>query len=219
MTPTVFLAAFLVLATAHVVSEGFKYMPGRYFVKPLLMPALALYYMASAETPNPFMIAAIAFGWLGDIFLMIPDPEKTRRYFRPGLVAFLLGHVFYIVVFASYVSGMDDFPAPAWLLLIPYIATGAFGYRLIGPHAGAMKKAILAYTVIFVVMGAVTVLPMGTAALPGVLTAMAGAFVFMISDIINAYNKFAREIANERVYTMSTYLAGQLLLVQGYLMF
>ncbi len=84
MTPTVFLAAFIVLATAHVVSEGFKYMPGRYFVKPRLMPALALYSMASAETPNPFMIAAIAFGWLGDIFLMIPDPEKTRRYFRPG---------------------------------------------------------------------------------------------------------------------------------------
>ncbi len=219
MTPTIFLALFIALAAAHVISEGFKFMPGRYFVKPLLMPTLALYYLISAETPNAFMIAAIGFGWLGDIFLMIPDPQKTRRYFRPGLVAFLLGHVFYIVVFASYVPGMENFPAAAWLILIPYIATGAFGYRLIGPHAGAMKKAILAYTVIFVVMGAVTVLPMGSASPVGVLTAMAGAFVFMVSDIINAYNKFAREIANERVYTMSTYLAGQLLLVQGYLMY
>ncbi|HSV97775.1 MAG TPA: lysoplasmalogenase [Spirochaetota bacterium] len=219
MTPTVLLVVFIALAAAHVVSEGFKYMPGRYFVKPLLMPALALYYLFSTEAPNGFMLAAIGFGWLGDIFLMVPDPDKTRRYFRPGLVAFLLGHVFYIIVFASYISGMERFPAAAWLLLVPYIATGVFGYRLIGPHAGAMKKAILAYTVIFVAMGAATVLPMGSALLGGVLTAMAGSFVFMVSDIINAYNKFAREIANERVYTMSTYLAGQLLLVQGYLMF
>lgn len=219
MTPTIPLVLFIVLAAAHVISEGFTFMPGRYFIKPLLMPALALYYLFAAETPNAFMLAAVGFGWLGDIFLMIPDPQKTRRYFRPGLVAFLLGHVFYIVVFASYVPGMENFPPAAWLFLIPYAATGAFGYRLIGPHAGAMKKAILAYTVIFVVMGAVTVLPMGTATLAGVLTAMAGAFVFMVSDIINAYNKFAREIPNERVYTMSTYLAGQLLLVHGYLMF
>jgi len=219
MTPTIPLVLFIVLAATHVVSEGFTFMPGRYCIKPLLMPALALYYISAAETPNAFMLAAVGFGWLGDIFLMIPEPQKTRRYFRPGLVAFLLGHVFYIVVFASYGPGMENFPAAAWLLLIPYAAPGAFGYRLIGPHAGSMKKAILAYTVIFVVMGAVTVLPMGTATLAGVLTAMAGAFVFMISDIINAYNKFAREIANERVYTMSTYLAGQLLLVHGYLMF
>ncbi len=219
MTPTILLALFIALAAAHVISEGFAFMPGRYFVKPLLMPALALYYLIAAETPNAFMIAAITFGWLGDICLMIPDPEKTRRYFRPGLVAFLLGHVFYIVVFASYACGMGMFPPAAWLLLVPYIATGAFGYRLIGPHAGAMKKAILAYTVIIAVMGTATVLPLGTASLAGVLTAMAGAFVFIVSDITNAYNKFAREIAHERVYTMSTYLAGQLLLVQGYLMF
>lgn len=219
MTPTNLLVLFVALAAAHVVSEGFKFMPGRYFIKPLLMPALALYYLSSAETPSWFMMAAIGFGWLGDIFLMIPDPEKTRRYFRPGLVAFLLGHLFYIVVFASYVPGLENFPAAAWLLLLPYAATGVIGYRLIGPHAGAMKKAILAYSIIIALMGAVTVLPMGTAELSGVLTAMAGAFVFMVSDIINAYNKFAREIANERVYTMSTYLAGQLLLVLGYLGF
>ncbi len=216
---TVFLVLFIALAVVHVVSEGFSFMPGRYFIKPLLMPSLALYYLSSAESPNPFTIAAIAGGWLGDIFLMIPDPQKTRKYFRPGLVAFLLGHILYIAVFIPYAADMARFPAAGWLLLPPYIATGVFGFRLIGPHAGAMKNAILAYVVIFVVMGAATVFPMGTASLRGVLLAMAGAFIFMVSDIINAYNKFAREIPNERVYTMGTYLVGQFLLVQGYLLF
>ncbi len=37
--------------------------------------------------------------------------------------------------------------------------------------------------------------------------------------ILNVFGKFVREIPNERFYTMITYLAGQFLLVQGYLLF
>ena len=48
---------------------------------------------------------------------------------------------------------------------------------------------------------------------------MAGAFVFMVSDTLNAYNRFVREIPFERLLTMGTYLGGQFLLVQGYLLF
>jgi len=46
---------------------------------------------------------------------------------------------------------------------------------------------------------------------------MIGALVFIISDTINAFNKFAKEIPYERLYTMSTYLLGQFLLVLGFL--
>lgn len=37
--------------------------------------------------------------------------------------------------------------------------------------------------------------------------------------IINVFNKFAREIRNERVYIMDSYLAGHLFLVWGFLFF
>ena len=104
------------------------------------MPALALYYVASAAQPNPILIAAIVCGWLGDIFLIV-------------------------------------------------------------------------------LMGASTVPPLGSVSTAGAITAMAGAFVFMVSDTLNAYNRFVREIPLERLYTMGTYLVGQFLLVQGYLFF
>jgi len=218
MTFVTLFAPFIVLSLVHVVSEAVGFMPGRWYVKPLLMPALAFAYLRAAEGPNPLLLAALAFGWLGDIFLMIPDPEKTRRYFRPGLAAFLLGHLFYIAVFASWAPGMRNFPARGWLLFIVYAATGVAGYRLVGPHAGGMRKAILAYSVIIAAMGGAAAMPLGAARSAGVVIAMAGAFIFMVSDIINAYNKFAREIRNERVWTMSSYLTGQLLLVWGYLL-
>ncbi len=217
--PVIFLAFFTATAIAHLAAEAVSSLPGRFATKPFLVLSLALYYACSAVSVNWLMLAALAGGWLGDIFLMIPDPQKTRRWFRPGLAAFLLGHVFYIAVFASYAGNAGNVPAWGWCALPVYLAAGAVGFRLIAPHAGKMRPAIVAYIVIIVLMGAATVLPLGAVRLQGALLAMAGALVFMVSDTVNAYNKFAREITHERLYTMSTYLGGQFLIVQGYLMF
>lgn len=219
MTPTVLLVTFFILFAAHVSGEALKFMPVRYATKPLLMPSLALYYIFSAQGPEIFMIAAIAGGWLGDIFLMIPDPAKTRRFFKPGLVAFLLGHIFYMIVFASRFSSLEMIPPYGWLIALLFLATGITAFNIIRPHAGPMLRAIAAYVIIIVLMGISTIAPLGSVTLAGAATAMTGAFIFMISDTLNAYNRFVREIPNERIYTMATYLLGQFLLVKGYLLF
>jgi len=215
----IFLVLFIIFSLAHLISEAAWSLAGRYITKPFLMPTLALYYTASTAQPNPVLVAAIACGWIGDIFLMIPDPQKTRRYFKPGLVAFLLGHLLYTAVFTAYLPRASSVPAWGWCALAVYFTAGAVGYRLIAPHTGKMLPAIIAYIIIIVLMGVSTVLPLGSVSTTGAITAMAGALVFMVSDTINAYNKFAREIPLERLYTMSTYLGGQFLLVQGYLLF
>ncbi|PKL38836.1 MAG: hypothetical protein CVV44_08180 [Spirochaetae bacterium HGW-Spirochaetae-1] len=219
MTSTVFLVIFFAFSIAHVAGEGFKLMPARYITKPFLMPSLALYYAFSAQEPSIIMIAAIAGGWLGDIFLMIPDPQKTRRFFKPGLVAFLLGHILYIAVFVACFSSLDIIPFYGWLIALLYLVTGIFAFNSIRPHAGPMLKAIAAYVIIIILMGISTVVSLGSVSLTGSAIAMVGAYIFMISDTLNAYNRFVKEIPNERVYTMSTYLLGQFLLIQGYLLF
>lgn len=214
-----FLVIFIVFSLAHLAAEALLSRTGRYFTKPLLMPALALYYVSSLTQPNPFLIAALVFGWLGDVFLMLPDPQNTRRYFKPGLIAFLLGHILYIAVFAPYFPRMAAVPLWGWVVLMLFAAGGAAGYLLIIPHAGKMKPAITAYIIIIVLMGASTILPLGSVGVWGAVTAMAGAFVFMVSDTLNAYNRFVKEIPFERLFTMGAYLAGQFLLVQGILFF
>lgn len=215
----IILFIFIIFSFAHIACEAVRSMTGRYITKPFLMPLLLLYYMASAAQLNFILIAALTCGWLGDIFLMIPDPRKTRRYFKPGLAAFLLGHILYIIVFAAYLPRASNVPAWGWGFLAVYLAAGVAGYRLIAPHAGRMLPAIMAYIIIIVLMGASTVLPLGSVPTAAAVTVMAGAFVFMVSDTLNAYNRFVREIPLERLFTMGTYLAGQFLLVQGYLLF
>ncbi len=150
---------------------------------------------------------------------MLPDPQNTRRFFKPGLIAFLLGHILYIVLFAAYLPRAASVPVWGWTALAGFVAAGAVAYRLIIPHAGKMLPAIIAYIIIIVLMGASTVLPLGSVHTIGAVTAMVGAFIFMVSDTLNAYNRFVGEIPCERIFTMATYLAGQFLLVQGYLWF
>ncbi len=219
MLQSIFLTMFVLFSLLHLLGEAMKKLPVRYATKPFLLVSLAAYYCVSADTINWMMTGAILCGWLGDIFLMIPDPEKTRKYFKPGLAAFLLGHVLYTVVFAASFSGCDVFPSLGWGLFLPYILMGAAGFLLVKPHAGKLLGAFAAYVIIIVIMGFSTVLPLGGVTFKGVSFAMAGSFIFIISDTLNGYNKFAREIPNERIYTMSTYLVGQFLLVYGYLHF
>jgi len=213
------LIFFILISAAHLVAEAMGSKMGRYLTKPLLMPALGLYYVASAAQPNLLLLAATVCGWLGDVFLMLPDPQNTRRFFKPGLIAFLLGHILYIVLFAAYLPLAASVPVWGWTALVGFVAVGAVGYRLIIPHAGKMLPAIIAYIIIIILMGASTVLPLGSVRTIGAVTAMVGALVFMVSDTLNAYNRFVREIPYERVLTMGTYLAGQFFLVQGYLWF
>lgn len=210
---------FIGFSLLHIMGEAMEKLPLRYATKPFLLSSLAGYYFFSAGEINYLLLTAVLFGWMGDIFLMIPDPDKTRKYFKPGLAAFLLGHIFYTAVFATFVSRIHNFPLYGWFLFIPFIITGAIGFILVKPHAGKLLGAFIAYVIIIVVMGFSTVLPLGSVALKGNIMAMIGALVFIISDSINGYNKFAREIPHERVYTMTTYVVGQFLLVQGYLLF
>ncbi|MBF9016785.1 MULTISPECIES: lysoplasmalogenase [unclassified Oceanispirochaeta] len=209
---------FIVFSLLHVGGEAVKYRPLRYLSKPFLMPSLALFYILNAQNPSVVLIAAIAGGWLGDLFLMIPDKSDKKLFFKLGLAAFLIGHLFYAAAF----FGQGSFKFKS--VMAPVAALAMIGYCLIifiklKPHMGKLFVPITVYIVVIAVMGISTTLCLSTQELSPALTAVFGAFVFIISDTVNAWNRFAYEIPNERVHTMNTYLTGQFLLVLGFLQF
>jgi uncharacterized membrane protein YhhN len=188
----------------------------RYTTKPLLMPLLACVYILDNNNLDWWVVLGIAGGFIGDMCLMIPDPEKTKRFFKIGLISFLLGHLFYIIALIL----MTDFSKYEWWsisLTIPYIAIGVIVYPRLIKHTGKMKIPVTVYLIVIIFMGISTTFLWGSSETIGIILLMMGAFVFIISDTINAFNKFAKEIPNERLYTMSTYLIGQFLLILGFL--
>jgi uncharacterized membrane protein YhhN len=209
---------FIVLSLLHIGGEAVKYRPLRYLTKPFLMPALALFYILNVQNPSGMLIAAIAGGWLGDLFLMIPDKSDKKLFFKLGLVAFLFGHLFYAAAFLGKGSfRFDSIMASVFALLM--IAFCLIVFIKLKPHMGKLFIPITVYIVVIALMGISTTLCFSTQDLSPVLIAVIGAIVFMISDTMNAWNRFAKEIPNERVHTMNTYLSGQFLLVLGFLQF
>ncbi|MHA2016743.1 MAG: lysoplasmalogenase [Promethearchaeota archaeon] len=193
----------------------------RYISKPLLMPLLAGFYISYNLNLNSdlnlWVILGIAGGFFGDVSLMIPDPDKTKGFFKIGLISFLLGHIFYIVALLQMAAGFSRFQWWSLVLTIPYIAIGVIVYPKLTKHTGKMTIPVTLYLVVIVLMGVCTTFLWGCCEPIGVIILMIGALLFIISDTINAFNKFAKEIPFERLYTMSTYLLGQFLLILGFL--
>lgn len=213
---------FCIFGGAHVLGEILliKKIKGamaiRFMTKPFIMPLLAVYYVVAARELNWWLFAGIIGGFGGDFFLMIPDPEKTRKWFRLGLISFLLGHIFYIVAFVQAAKGFHNFIWWSVFLAIPYVLFGAIVSPRLIRHTGKMTIPVMIYVIVIVVMGICATFLWGAGRAEGVMLLMVGALIFMISDAVNAFNKFAKEIPNERIYTMSTYIIGQFLIVYGY---
>ena len=88
-------------------------------------------------TFRTLLLAALAFSLIGDVFLMVGG------FFIPGLVSFLIAHLFYIAVFRH---GVPWFPSR--IALACTLGAAALLYTVLFPSLGAvLKVAVLAYAV------------------------------------------------------------------------
>jgi uncharacterized membrane protein YhhN len=154
---------------------------------------------------------------VGDVFLLWLD-----RFFVFGLVAFLLAHLAYLVGFNT--------PLPQfslWSLLLALIvglgAVRVIRRLLTGVHASGesrMAIPVAIYGVVITLMLLSALLTLSDTnwnALASVAVAL-GAFLFYLSDIVLAWNKFLAPIKNGRVLNIGLYHAGQFLLIAGVVM-
>lgn len=132
-----------------------------------VVPALAL--AAGLARPHPALALAFACYALGDYFLL----DKGRR-FLPGLGAFLVGHLVFVVAVAA---------APSPMLLLPglAVAAGMCGALWRGLH-GRLRVAVPVYALALVAL-------LVAAEALGPL-AVAGAAVFLVSDALLALQRF-----------------------------
>ena len=92
------LYAYGLIALLHGLSIFLHWDLLRFITKPLLMIFLLVYFLGlsgSSKNNRQWIIAALFFSWLGDIFLM----NKGDDFFMAGLAAFLVAHLCYIVFF------------------------------------------------------------------------------------------------------------------------
>lgn len=151
----------------------------------------------------------LILGAAGDVLLQFMDcrPKDREPFFRAGLGAFLIGHVFYIVAFAllGRVTG--------WAVLLAAVLFAAlfllqFPARM---DLKGQKVPVYAYAAVISVMTAFAVLSFGAGA-RGALVGLGG-ILFLVSDAILALIFFSplRE-KSLPTWNLITYYVAQILL-------
>ncbi|MBN2157002.1 MAG: lysoplasmalogenase [Candidatus Lokiarchaeota archaeon] len=218
------LVIFGIDAVLHLLSE-YQKIKGKsgvimeYLTKPLLMPLLAAFYvvsaLANAISINWWFVVGILGGFLGDFFLLI-DQKRNKLMFKLGLIAFLFGHIFYFIAF--FIRGWDFAAFQWWSLIIGalFVVYGVILAPILLKHTGKMSLPVGIYLVIIVLMGVSASALIGIISTMGIVFLIIGAWLFIISDTFNAIGRFVKPIRYERIYTMFTYILGQLFIVLGF---
>jgi uncharacterized membrane protein YhhN len=206
-TPAIALgAAALVSAILAVWSEAASRRRVHHIAKPLTT-ALIIAVAAVAAVPAPaaykaFVLAGLGFSLLGDIALMFPE-----KWFTAGLVAFLAAQVLYILAFRP----QPGHP-PSAMTFLPFVLFGLLMFFLLAPHLGPLKFPVFVYVAAITTMAGLAAARYVDRGGTKPLLAFAGAVLFLISDSVLAYDRFARKVPGARILVLATYFPAQLLI-------
>ncbi|HEU0031560.1 MAG TPA: lysoplasmalogenase [Kofleriaceae bacterium] len=158
-------------------------------------------------------------GCAGDLALLVSgsyrgrEPEQQRAWFGYGLVAFLLGHMAYVIGFSTVVPPTRWLTAGSWFALAPIVVT-ALVVRWLWPHLGSLRPAVASYIAVITVMviAAIAVWRAAPAPLVNRELLAGGAMLFFASDLAVARDTFVTASWTNRAWGLPAYYAGQLMI-------
>lgn len=134
---------------------------------------------------GPWLLwGALIASAVGDAFLA----GKPERWLLPGMAAFFLAHVFYVVLFWQLGEAGEGWNLPVKIAQTALVVAGAFYIRWLVPWIGKpMRLPVILYGAVILMMGAAAI------ALPGAFWPVTiGALMFIASDSILAHQLFCR---------------------------
>lgn len=207
-------ALFILIALGYLLTIIFNFEVATFYLKPfLLLPLLVATIFSETFSHKSILFAALAFCWAGDVLLLFANMDGI--FFILGLVAFLIGHLFYILLFIEMIKSSGKkvrLNAPFLILILLYLL--AF-YWLMSPRLGAMLVPVMVYAIVissmlycaFILR---SVIPKATA-----FFILSGAIAFVVSDSILAVNKFYTPLPLSGFLIMITYIYAQGAIVWG----
>jgi len=152
--------------------------------------------------PGRLLGLGLVFSGVGDILLELP----FKGLFEAGMGAFILAHLFYIVLFFRHPRLTRGRGAVMGVMVVSTLGFAVFLFPVLGP----MKLPIYVYLSV--------ILCMGISACAGEKNhnlVIAGAAFFIFSDALIAYTRFVSPLADSSLWVMLTYYGAQALLAAG----
>ena len=198
------LAAMALCAALAIASAPWALgLPALNFVFKPLATLLLIAWAWPRGTGMPaerrWVLIGLACSWVGDVALLWP-----RQGFLPGLVSFLLAHLAYLVAFTRQ-HRLAARP-------LPFVAYGLVAvlvlWRLWPGIPAALQVPVVAYVLCLASMAAQAAVLWRRGTPRGALLAVGGA-LFMLSDALLAFNKFAAALPMASLWILATYWLAQ----------
>ncbi|MDP3227946.1 MAG: lysoplasmalogenase family protein [Acidovorax sp.] len=212
------MALMLQSAALATATSALGFTEWHWLFKPLTM-VIALILIATSAYPSGtrgqfglktmcLLAAALGGSLAGDVFLMFPG------YFIPGLVSFLVAHLFYVALFKQ---GQRWFAHRGALVATLGIGLAMYAFLWAGGLPPPLRAPVGVYVLVIALMAAQAI---GRAQVlrdgPSLRVAI-GAGFFMLSDSLLATNRFVMPLPMAQVGVLATYYAAQALIVSGWL--
>lgn len=186
----------------------------------LLMPILFLVWKSNGgwqKDIGRLVAISLFFSWIGDALLTFSS--RGILFFGSGLFAFLLAHLFYIIVFLKENKRVDklSFFGQKPFFVWPFLLIGVALIYIYYPGLGDLKIPVICYATCIVAMFAASFNRINNVPRNAWILTFFGAFLFVFSDSIIGYSKFVQPIKNSSFLIMLTYILGQGLIVCGLL--
>lgn len=206
-----FLFIIISFAEITLIANGNESL--RIFTKPLIIPTLAAIYLFGTTVKiNIFkdaILLGLLFSWIGDILL------QMKGLFIPGLISFLIAHLFYIRFFISTNSEQQSFFKLRPVMLLAVMAYLIELMYLLWPFLGDMKIPVLCYGITISVMLSGALWQYQKLEYRTSIFLILGAGFFVLSDSILAFTKFRQTFESAGILIMTTYIVAQHFIVHG----
>ncbi len=206
-----FVLAFYIV---YLITVWVKIPDVNFYLKPFLIPSLIMYATTrSYFSGKEILMQALVFSTLGDILLLFSDYNDF--FFISGLISFLIAHIFYIRLFLKKIKSSFSYP---WVF-VSLALIGIYLFYFLSTmweKLGTMKIPVTIYALVISTMLFAVIQVFVSKTLKKGEILLLGAFLFVVSDSLLAWNMFYQEIAQASFWIMSTYLFAQLFLVAGW---
>jgi len=200
----ILILAGIVFALVFIAGEVIDSYPLRLAARPIPVLLMALYLLLEPDKGRFqwLVIMGLLFGAIGDFFL-----EYSPNTFLYGLVAFLIGHIFYILAF------LTDCRRPAWgVAIFAYLyGVAIFSFLDMG-DMGDLILPVLIYVIVMATMlwRAAVRFHAPNVNLASAKAGLLGAIFFVASDSLLAISLFIYELPYASIAVILVYWIGQL---------
>ena len=187
------------------------------FLMPLLSGVYFFFLSASAagHSYQRYVAFALALHTFGDICLLFPR-DKSRHMFYLGMLSFFAGHIFYTLWFSSADVGHTKRWSIIVLILCIILEYLIFRQLMLGPRKYAPILVPYSFGLCAIAVSIASTAGNGSP-LYATFVSLAGVALFYFSDFC-IMRRMVRLPLFGQMVVMSTYIAGQSLIILGMLL-